>query len=105
MWSPTSIHIKLLSVFIPLFLHLFLSKIFFPHAGCRLAGFRSLSSYLRLFCLHCLVGGPFHHYLLPADDRMIGFLLGFSMVLFAKCYWKYSSKFFLFFQNLLILLL
>lgn len=55
-----------------------------------------------VFYLHCSVGGPLHHNLLPADDRMIGFLLGFSMVLLPKCYWKYSRKIYFFSQNLLI---
>lgn len=45
-----------------------------------------------VFNLLCSVGGPLHHYLLSVDDRMIGFLLGFYIVLLAKCYWKYPGK-------------
>lgn len=50
------------------------------------------------FYLHCSVGGPLHHYLLPADDRMIGFLLGFSLVFLTKS-WIYSSNYYYFFSE------
>lgn len=101
--SPTCLHIKLLSVFVPLFVHILPSKSLFPSFRLQIGWFSLPEQLLKIvFYLHCSVGGPLHHYLLPADDRMIGFLLGFSMVLLAKCYWKYSSKIFFFPWNLLI---
>lgn len=98
LWSPACIHIKLLLVFTPLFVHVLQSKTLFPSFRSQIGWFSLSEQLLKIvFYLHCSVGGPLHHYLLPADDRMIGFLLGFSMVLLAKCYWKYSSKILFFF--------
>lgn len=97
LWSPTCIHIKLFLVFVPLFVHILQSKSLFPSFKLQIGWFSLPEQLLKIvFYLHCSVGGPLHHYLLPADNRMIGFLLGFSMVLLAKCYWKYSSKIFFF---------
>lgn len=102
--SPTCIHIKPLLVFTPLFVHVLQSKSQFPSFRLQIGWFSLPEQLLRIvFYLHRSVGGPLHHYLLPADDRMIRFLLGFSMILLAKSYWKYSSKIFFFSPNLLIL--
>lgn len=91
LWSPSCIHIKLFSVFTPLFVHVLQSKSLLLSFRLQIGWFSIPVQLLKIvFYLHCSVGGPLHHYLLPADDRMIGFLLGFSMV--AECYWKYSSK-------------
>lgn len=104
LWSPSCIHIKLLSVFTPLFVHVLQSKSLLLSFRLQIGWFSIPVQLLKIvFYLHCSVGGPLHHYLLPADDRMIGFLLGFSMVLLAECYWKYSSKILFFFPwNLLL---
>lgn len=79
-------------------------KVIFPLFRFKI-GWVSLPEQLLkiVFNLHCSVGGPLRHYLLPVNDRMIGFLLGISMLLLVKCYWKYSSNILSFFcKNLLI---